>query len=190
MRTREKPVSTWRGLDKSVWAQPLMGRDGEVGGTWYTNRSRGPGPGTEQSTVGVWPQGLSRGGRLGSDCAVVRVGFWWALVALGRTEGTQSATPGGRTQALKPFTAKAAVEEPAPPPARGPASAHALSGCPAPARGPASVHALFRGHAHSPPRPCTPPPQSGPAPGPLLRRVRAVSAELPALRAAAVRSND
>lgn len=129
-------MSTWGGLDKSVWAQPLVGRDGEVGGTWYTNRSRGPGPGTEQSTVGMWPQGLSRGGRLGSDCAVVRVGFWWALVALGRTEGTQSATPGGRTQALKPFTAKAAVEEPAPPPARGPASTHALSGCHAPSSRP------------------------------------------------------
>ena len=96
MRTREEPVSTWRGLEKCAWAQPLVGRDGAVGGTWYNCR-RAPGPGTKQSTVGVGPQGLSRGGRLGSDCAVVRVVFWWALVALGRIEGTQSATPGGWT---------------------------------------------------------------------------------------------
>lgn len=119
-------MSTWRGLENSVWEQPLVGRDGEVGGTWYTNCRRGPGPHTKLSTVGVWPQGLSRGGRLRSDCAVVRVGFWWALVALGRTEGTQSTTPGGRTQALKPFTAKVVAEAPAPPLTCGPASEHAL----------------------------------------------------------------
>lgn len=182
MRTREEPVTTWRGLEKSVWAQPLVGRDGEVGGTWHNNCSRGPGPGTKQSTVGVGPQGLSRGGRLGSDCAVVRVVFWWALVALGRIEGTQSATPGGPLRL--PWRSRPHPQLVAPP-------LHTPSvEAPPPALGPASVHALSGGHAHAPPRPCTPPPQSCPAPGPFLRRVRAVSAELRALRAAAVRSND
>lgn len=65
----------------------FVGRDGKKGKDNHS--TRGLGADTKLSTVWVWPQEPALGGCLGLDCAVVRVDFLWALVALGRTEGAR-----------------------------------------------------------------------------------------------------